>query len=199
MLRGSESSWRERSIGTPDDPMGSNMSTGSHTIMYMIYGDHDYPVLDWRPEQIAEVKNSPTAKVYEATSRDASAFLKKGGKWLIWHGFNDPGPAPLVTATYYEEMLRTSAPKLGRTPAQLRDRARLFLAPGVYHCGNGPGPDRFDLLGALDQWVETGKAPERIVATNRSGTLSRPLCPFPALGRYRGEGDVNDEKNFVCR
>lgn len=199
LLRGSESSWRERSIGTTDDPMGSNLSTGSHTVMYMVYADHDYPVLNWRSEQIAEVKNSPTAKVYEATSRDASAFIKRGGKWLIWHGFNDPGPAPLTTAAYYEEMLQTSAAKLSRSSAQLRDSARLFLAPGVYHCGGGPGPDQFDLLSALDAWVMNGSAPERIVATNRAGDLSRPLCPYPALGLYRGAGDIRDEKSFVCR
>jgi feruloyl esterase len=179
--------------------MGSNMTTGSHTVMYMVYGDPDYDVLNFKPEQIAEVENSFAAKVYEAKSPDASAFVKKGGKWLIWHGFSDPGPNPLQTISYYEDVLKTTGPKVGKTAAQMGDSVRLFLAPGVYHCGNGPGPDRFNLLAAMDDWVTKGAAPQRIVASKRGSPITRPLCPYPQLGRYNGSGDVNDEKNFTCR
>jgi feruloyl esterase len=199
LLRGSEMDWEARSIGTARQPLGSNFNTGSHTVMYMVYADPDFDVLHYSPERVVEVENSPTAKVYEAKEPDASAFLKRGGKWLLWQGFNDPGPGPMNTISYFEQAKRVSGARLGRTPAQVDQAMRLFLAPGVYHCGGGPGPDQFDLLTALDSWVETGKPPERIVATNRAKTLSRPLCPYPALPRYRGTGDSNDEKNFVCR
>ena len=199
ILRGSEESWGPRSISAPNDPMGSNMSTGSHTVMYMVYGDGDFDVLHYSPERVVEVENSPTAKVYESKNPDASAFLKRGGKWIMWQGFNDPGPSPLNTIGYYEQAKRVSGAKLGKTPAQMNDQMRLFLATGVYHCGGGPGPDQFDLLTALDNWVQNGTAPERIVATKRNSPISRPLCPYPALPHYTGTGDTNDEKNFVCK
>jgi feruloyl esterase len=118
---------------------------------------------------------------------------------IIWHGVYDPSPSPLGTLAYYESAVRTSAPKLGVSTASMTDRMRLFLAPGVAHCGGGPGPDRFDMLRALDEWVEHGKAPERITATKADAPISRPLCAYPAWARYRGEGDTNDAASFVCR
>jgi feruloyl esterase len=76
---------------------------------------------------------------------------------------------------------------------------RVFLAPGVYHCGGGPGPDQFDLLSALDDWVAGGKPPVRIVATKAGSPISRPLCVYPAQARYTGAGDTNRAENFVCK
>jgi feruloyl esterase len=117
-------------------------------------------------------------------------FVSGGGKLLLWHGFNDPGPSPLSTIAYYDAV-RAAVPAA-------RDSMRLFLAPGVLHCGGGSGPDRFDTLTALENWVERGVAPASMVATKQGSPLSRPLCPYPALPRYKGTGDPNDAASFEC-
>ena len=75
---------------------------------------------------------------------------------------------------------------------------RLFLAPGMGHCGGGPGPDRFDALTAMERWVEQGTPPASIVATKANSPLSRPLCPYPQVAKYKGSGDTNDAANFAC-
>ncbi len=74
----------------------------------------------------------------------------------------------------------------------------MFLLPGVLHCGGGAGPDRFDALTALENWVEQGKPPASMLATKADSPLSRPLCPYPQLPRYTGRGDTNDARNFTC-
>jgi hypothetical protein len=77
---------------------------------------------------------------------------------------------------------------------------RLFMIPGMGHCGGGSGPSTFDVLGVLDTWVETGRAPERIVVHNRPGTPSstRPICAFPREALYRGRGNPDDQGSFRC-
>ena len=114
----------------------------------------------------------------------------RGGRLLLWHGFNDPGPSPLSTIAYYEAVR-------AKLPAA-EGKVSLFLAPGVLHCAGGAGPDRFDALAALEAWVENGSAPVSIVATNAAKTLARPLCPYPQLPRYKGEGDPNAASSFTC-
>jgi feruloyl esterase len=86
---------------------------------------------------------------------------------------------------------------LNKVPAA-RESVRLFLAPGVLHCGGGPGPDRFDTLTALENWVERGAPPRSMIATKANEQLSRPLCPYPQLARYKGTGNPNDAGNFQC-
>ena len=82
------------------------------------------------------------------------------------------------------------------------DYARLYMLPGVLHCGGGPGPDRVDWLGAIQGWVEKDETPERLLAQkfdqNGSPVLSRPVCPYPERAVYRGEGDTTTEASFVC-
>ena len=88
---------------------------------------------------------------------------------------------------------------MGVSEAALAADMRVFLAPGVYHCGGGPGPDQFDLLAALDDWAAGGKPPARIIATKAGSPMSRPLCVYPAQARYTGSGDTNRAENFVCK
>jgi feruloyl esterase len=121
---------------------------------------------------------------------DIAAFVARGGKLLLWHGFNDPGPSPLSTIAYFDAVN-------GKVPAA-KGSVRLFLAPGVLHCGGGAGPDKIDTLTALERWVEHGSAPERIVATKANSPLTRPLCAYPKLARYKGTGDTNDPASFDC-
>ena len=77
----------------------------------------------------------------------------------------------------------------------------LFMAPGMSHCGGGDGPNGFDMVTPLEQWVEHGEAPQSVVATHRSGgqvDRTRPLCPYPQVAKYKGTGSVDDAANFVC-
>ncbi len=132
------------------------------------------------------------AKIYQADNPDIRRFVAHGGKLLLWQGFYDPGPSPLGVISYYGEM-RT---KTGDAKA---DKAvRLYMAPGVYHCGGGPGPNQFDMLSVMDNWVGQGQAPDRIIATSQDGEVSRPLCPYPQFAHYQG-GDATKAESFVCK
>ena len=85
---------------------------------------------------------------------------------------------------------------------RIQDKYRLFLLPGMNHCRGGDGPDQFDSLGAMEQWVEGKKAPERLVASRiRNGQTdrTRPLCPYPQVAVYGGTGSTDDAANFACR
>jgi feruloyl esterase len=133
--------------------------------------------------------------VVEANDPDLTKFKARGGKLLLYHGWADPGPAPENTINYYEAVKK----KLG---ASQEDWMRLFLLPGVGHCGGGVGPDQADFLGAMEQWKEGGSAPDQILATRRAGRgqseMTRPLCPFPQVARYTNSGSTSDAKNFKC-
>lgn len=79
---------------------------------------------------------------------------------------------------------------------------RTFMMPGVLHCGAGPGPDRVNWTSVLENWVEKGSAPERVIATKSEGgkvVRTRPLCAYPLRAVYSGSGSIDDEKNFVCK
>jgi len=135
------------------------------------------------------------ASFIEASDPDLARFKARGGKLLLYHGWADPGPAPENTINYADAVTK----KLG---GRQDDWMRLFLMPGVGHCGGGVGPDQADFLGALERWREAGEAPARIPAT-RSGRggrapMSRPLCPHPQVSRHTGAGSTDDEKNFAC-
>ena len=129
------------------------------------------------------------------------AYLARGKKLLIYHGFSDGGLSPFPTIQLYKDMAE-------RTPKHyrgLQDNARLFMVPGMHHCSGGPGPNVFDTLTPLMQWVEHGVAPNGIIAThfvgnNRANSVDRtmPLCMFPQQARYSGRGDVNDAASWSC-
>jgi feruloyl esterase len=130
----------------------------------------------------------------EANDPNLAAFKARGGKLLLWHGWADPGPAPANTIAYVKGVERTLG---GSQDTWLR----LFMLPGVGHCGGGRGPDDADFMDALDRWREAGAAPARIDAsrvTNGSVELTRPLCPYPQVARYKGTGSTNEAANFVC-
>lgn len=126
-----------------------------------------------------------------ATGLDA--YLANGRKLLLSHGWSDPLVPPMASVDFYRAMTA----HLGTEAAK---NARLFMIPGMGHCGGGDGPFVFDAIAVLDQWVETGRAPERIVASNPPGApaRTRPLCPFPRQALYSGAGSTDDEKNFRC-
>jgi hypothetical protein len=131
---------------------------------------------------------------------DMSAFRQAGGKLIIWHGWADAGIPPRLTVDFYEALAKKSG---GITATQ--DFARLFMVPGMDHCGFlGIAADTgVDPLTALEQWVEEGKAPNEMIATKMAPTGNqtlwrRPVCAYPKVARYKGSGDPTDESSFIC-
>jgi feruloyl esterase len=123
-----------------------------------------------------------------------STFRGHGGKLIFLHGVSDPWFSAQETVRYYELLGRDNA------EAPLTDWSRLFLVPGMGHCGGGARTlDQFDMLSALVDWVESDRAPERVIATSASTPgESRPLCPYPAFARYSGSSDPRDASNYSC-
>jgi feruloyl esterase len=134
------------------------------------------------------------SKLADAKQSDLSAFRKSGGKLLMTYGWADTILQPMMGVTYYEQVA-------ARHGAATPDFVRLFMMPGVAHCGGGIGPDRHDAVTAVIDWVETGKAPDSLLASKVSGgtvVRTRPLCPYPQVARYRGQGSIDDAANFTC-
>ncbi len=146
------------------------------------------------------------APILSAINPDLSAFRRRGGKLIQYHGWNDPLISPYNSIDYYESVLQFMAAGRSRSEAlaDVRNFYRLFMEPGVRHCGGGPGPGASVLafLNALEQWREAGIAPASIPATHVSQgreDRSRPLCPYPGVARYKGSGDATEAVNYACR
>ena len=132
-----------------------------------------------------------TARINDADSVFLESFSQHG-KLILYHGLSDQGISPLDTAAWYAR-----AEAQNRTP--IREWARLYIVPGMTHCAGGRSTDQFDMLSAIDGWVERRQAPDRIIARGKSFPgVTRPLCPYPQVARYAG-GDPKDEKSFVCK
>jgi feruloyl esterase len=131
----------------------------------------------------------------EAASPDLSAFSARNGKLLIYAGGADPVVPPADTARYFERLQELMGPE------KTAGFARFYIAPGMAHCGGGAGPNTFDYMGALERWVIQGTAPERIVASHSKGASvdrTRPLCPYPQIAKWSGQGSQDDEAQFEC-
>jgi feruloyl esterase len=138
------------------------------------------------------------AESLTATSRwtNLNTFSGRGGKLIFWHGVSDPWFSALDTVDYYERMTKANG-----GPEQVRSWSRLFLSPGMGHCGGGPAAlDTFDALTAVVDWVENGAAPTSLTATGRAfPDRSRPLCAYPLHAHYNGSGNPEDASSFECR
>jgi hypothetical protein len=147
-------------------------------------------------KEAAAAAADPQARLTDTSSwTNLSTFTGHGGKWLFYHGVSDPGFSALDTVDYYERMSKANGGD------QARNWSRLFLVPGMGHCGGGEAAlDSFDLLGAAVDWAEKGTAPDRVIATGKAFPgRSRPLCPYPTYAHYRGAGAVDEAASFECR
>ena len=192
---GSEPWWPNR------DPANPFPIPISH-YKWLVFGD---PNWDWKTFDFADAPDyqafleaeSKFAPILNATNPDLRAFRDRGGRLLQWHGWNDQLIAPRNSIDYYESVKAHFGPG-----DEVRGFYRLFMAPGMAHCSGGTGPNSFDMQAALEDWVERGVAPDRIVATRSiNGVVDRlrPLCPYPQVAVYTGKGDTNDAANFACR
>jgi feruloyl esterase len=163
----------------------------------------DNPNWDWTSfnfssdARLVDRKLSPSIN---ATRPDLRQFEAHGGKLIMTQGWDDPLNAQTLPIEYYNSILATD-PDLDR----VQRFYRLFMAPGMGHCGGGPGPNVFDSVSALEAWVEHGQAPKEIVATKYVNdnpaagvAMTRPLCPYPARAAYKGKGSTSDAANFTC-
>jgi feruloyl esterase len=133
--------------------------------------------------------------VLDATDADLSSFRKRGGRLLMYYGWADPALNAQMGVDYYESVLK----QMGATTTEF---FRLFMVPGMFHCGGGVGCSSFDKLAPLMQWVEQGIAPERLTASrtiNGKTDRTRPLCPYPQVARYKGSGSIDEAANFSCQ
>ena len=178
----------------------------------VVYEKADWDYRQANLEQALKAAVEKTAEKLDATDPDLSAFRARGGKLILYHGWNDPAiPAP-STVRYYDSVVS----RLGRQETEAF--VRLYMVPGMQHCGGGPGPNSFGQFGAaasdepqrnvttvLERWVEKSEAPSAIVATKyvdddpaKGVKSTRPLCPYPQTATYKGQGDPSDAGSFRC-
>lgn len=131
--------------------------------------------------------------IFNNINPDLRAFQAHGGKLIQYHGWNDPDISPLNSIDYYNSVEKTMGDP--------RSFYRLFMVPGMFHCNGGPGPNVFDAVTPLDQWVEKNTPPEQIVATHAINNVvdrTRPICPYPQEPQWKGAGSIDQAENFVC-
>jgi hypothetical protein len=192
---GTGSAWLNVIVAAQPDRKPADFNLAEGTIQYLapkppkpdyVYQtfdfDHDIHLLDdW-------------SKLADAKNPDLSKFKKRGGKLLMTYGWADSILQPMMGVNYYEQALA----KNGKDTTEF---FRLFMAPGMGHCGGGIGPDRHDSMTAMIDWVEKGKAPDSMLATrvvDKQVVRSRPLCSYPQVARYSGQGSIDEAANFRC-
>jgi len=167
---------------------------------YIVFEDPDWDFHSFKWENTPGFDNDvqflddKLASIFNATNPDLRPFQTNGGKLIQYHGWSDPDITPLNSINYYESVVNAT-PGTG-------DFYRLFLVPGMQHCGGGPGTAKFDMIPALEQWVEKNVAPDKIIASHvtASGAVdrTRPLCPYPQEAQWSGTGSTDQADNFVC-
>ena len=187
---GSENGWTTMA--------GNNVFTiATDTFRYAVFEDNnwDYKTLNFDSDMATTLQKA--GNVINALDPNLKPFLARGGKIIQYHGWSDPQISPRSSVEYYKSV----AAAMGGA-SKINDNYRLFMVPGMAHCGGGDATANFDMLAAMEQWVEQGKAPDRIEASRtRNGQTdrTRPLCPYPQVASYKGSGNTDDTASFVCK
>ena len=161
-------------------------------LRYFVFGDPAYQLQDFNYQTDLE-KAAQMAAMLGATDPDMTRFKEAGGKILFYHGWADHALSALRTIQYLEDVVTAMD-----GPDNVTDFARLFMMPGVLHCGGGPGPDTVDWLTALERWVEEDIPPDSLVASGGTPYRTRPACPYPQQAIWDGVGDPNKVTSFSC-
>lgn len=158
------------------------------------------PNWDWRTfnlDRDLAIADKVDGGTINAIDPDIRPFTRRGGKLFMYHGWADQLVSPGTSINYYNSVVKA----LGGVSATT-DSVRLFMAPGMGHCRGGEGPNTFDTISALEQWVEHGRPPDQIIAshaTDGAVDRTRPLCPYPQIATYKGTGSTDEAANFVCK
>ncbi len=192
---GTGSAWLNVIVAAQPDRKPADFNLAEGVIQYLApkppKPDYDYHLFDF--DRDLHVLDE-WSKLADAKNPDLSKFKKRGGKLLMTYGWADTILQPMAGVNYYEQAAARNGP----------DTAgffRLFMAPGMGHCGGGIGPDRHDAMTAMIDWVEKGTAPESMIASrvvDKQVVRTRPLCPYPQVARYSGQGSIDEAANFRC-
>lgn len=184
--------WRQMHLGTATSaPANASLGRDTLRLFSMTPSNPDFDVLRFDFDRDMD-KLAETAAINDAVATLHTTFAGRGGKMIIYHGLSDQAMWTGALTQWYERL----TPRDSQGP---QSWARLFLVPGMTHCGGGQSTDQFDMLAAIQQWVEKGQAPDRVIASGRAFPgKTRPLCPYPKVARFDG-GNADDEKSFSCR
>ncbi len=192
---GSGSGWMNVIVAAQPDGKPADFNLAEGTMRYLVHKppqpDYDYKTFDF-DHDIHMLDD--WSKQADAKNPDLSNFKKRGGKLLITYGWADSILQPMMGVNYFQEAVAKNGP-------ETTDFFRLFMAPGMAHCSGGIGPDRHDPMTAMINWVEGGKAPDSMVASrvvDNQVVRTRPLCVYPQVARYSGQGSIDDAANFKC-
>ena len=187
---GSEMGWAALAGG----PSPFSISTDHYRYIVFKNPNWDFKTLDF-DKDVALMEKTDSG-LLDATDPKLDAFFTRGGKLLMYHGWNDQLIAPQNSINYYKGVVRVSG-----GAGRVSESIRLFMVPGMTHCAGGEGPSNFDSLAALELWVEQKRAPERVLSshvTNGVPDRTRPLCPYPQVAEYSGTASTDDAANFRC-
>ncbi len=189
------SGWVNTIVPAQPDAKPADFNLAEGVMRYLILAPpqpaYDFMTFDY-DRDTARVER--WSKLADAKDPDLSAFRQRGGRLIMTYGWADTILQPMMGVNYYEAVV-------ARNGTETADFARLFMMPGVAHCGGGIGPDRIDAVTAVIDWVERNKAPDSLLAskvTNGTVVRTRPLCPYPQVARYSGQGSIDDAANFSC-
>jgi len=205
-MRGAEAApggWDAYMSGT--GPLtGNHWAQGMNVLKYIVFQDPNWDLSKYDVEQDAAYALRTLGPTFDAFDPDLRRFRAHGGRLILYHGWNDPSISPLNTINYYGNVV-AFLQKSGHArdaERQTQQFLRLFMVPGMLHCGGGPGPNTFDMVGALEQWVEHKQPPERIIASHATKGVvdrTRPLCAYPKAAVYQGSGSTDDASSFNCQ
>lgn len=200
----------------------------NETFANLVYRDPKWDFMSFDPDIGLTDAKKALGNIMDATDPNFTGFKAHGGKLISYHGWADSDITPFATVNYYNAVVAAQGRAAGKTPgigsrssnASALDKTqifyRLFMVPGMGHCSGGPGPNQFgqtggdgdadhDVVAALEEWVEKGVAPQRIIATKfvdndrtKDVQMTRLLCAYPKAAKYKGAGDTNDASNFLC-
>jgi len=209
LARGGESGW-----GRLFAPPGSATAPYTPIFQWALGVNWDWRKFDF--DHDAATFQERLANALNATNPDLDQFREHGHKLLMYHGWNDSVVAPGEAIKYYQAVVARDKEHSSKAqhekdsagksmPGAVDNFYRLFMVPGMEHCGGGPGPGDFNALDAVVKWVEQGIAPDTLVATqavspgdDHKQIQQRLLCPYPSVAQYRGDGDINDASSYRC-
>jgi feruloyl esterase len=187
---GSELQWTILAGKNPAD-------VAADTFRFVMFKDPKWDAMKLDFSKDVEMADKIDNGLNNATNPDLSKFFGRNGKLLMYHGWNDQLIAPGNSINYYNSV----AKKLGGV-SKIDQSMKLFMAPGLQHCNGGEGPNSFDAVTLMEQWVEQGKAPEKMIASHSTAgqvDRTRPLCAYPQVAVYNGSGSTNEAANFSCK
>lgn len=207
-VMGDEESWAVWVMGNGPGS-GAGIQYVQNYFRYMVTGDPKWNILTADVPESLQQATKQTAADLDSTNPDLSKFRARGSKLIMYHGWDDPAISPWNSIAYYQSVQKAMG------DAETSEFVQLYMVPGMEHCVGGPGPAAFGQLGiattngpkygvfdALVDWVEKSVPPQKVIATkhdaDKKAIMTRPLCPYPEVAKYKGTGDTNDAASFAC-